>query len=135
MYAERELLLAEGVNVPDIPFIDDQISTFSCHNGRYSEVSGEVIVYKVERHTDDETIHSDDGSEFSDSQATTTDQIYSTKSTITTTTSRTVPYATSTIGVNLGHEGNNYDILLRRQDESPLSTRQSHNIQSGRSLF
>ena len=119
---EREELIAEGIDVPNIPYHQDQISNFSCRTGRYSSTAGDVIVFKVEPEDDDATITSDD---FPDDST-----HYDNFSTLSTEYS-TINNGTNCVQVNVDHD-NNYEILLQRKCDPKPITIKDHRVQTGK---
>ena len=125
--------ISEGVNPLDRPLPDDAASTFSCRTGRYNSTIGDVLVIKVEDGLDDATIKTETTNSLRTSvsgrTSSTNSSHYSGPSTVSEGT--LVADEVSTINANLDHDGNNYDILLRR--EKTLSSRKiaDNQTQSG----
>ena len=141
--AERELLISQGVDLPNLDNQyynhDDQFDNFSCYTGDYRAsvfTDDSSIAIKIESDIDDFSFNSDTDT-LCDTSDTVSQFPYTTASTISTAQSRArlngnEAMVIDTVGVN-EHEGMNYDLLADgldsyEYDENVLQTGKSCKI-------
>lgn len=111
MFARREILIGQGLDVPDLPDeyynLDDKFDTYSCVTGDYRATSSYVDTDSISI-----TVDSDFETDYSSDTDTLISQASTPSSSTLTSTQRKEEAQINPVGVNNEHEGMNYELLM-----------------------